>query len=105
MLGIPWDDCARVGQLIAEKIIVVEFFAFANLVDMAKQNLLTERSVDIAVYALCGFSNFASMGIQIAGLGTLVPARRLELAQTALKAMIAGNLVCFLTACAAGMVL
>jgi CNT family concentrative nucleoside transporter len=91
--------------LIAEKVIIVEFVAFVNLGALAKDGQLLERSMAIAVYALCGFSNFASMGVQIAGLGSLVPNRRLELSRTAFKAMVCGNLVCFLTACSAGMVL
>ena len=88
------------GTLIGLKSFVNEFAAY----DRMKQysDVLTPRSKVIATYALCGFSNPASIGIQIAGLGTMAPKRRGDLARVAFRAFVAGSMACFLTACVAG---
>ena len=110
IMGIESGDCRISGQLLGTKMVANEFVAYmdlANVVDTMKQNnpsaaSLTERSQLILTYALCGFSNFASIGIQIGGIGALAPERRGELAQLGLRAMFGGMIACCMTACVAG---
>ncbi len=100
LLGVPTSDLLLVGQLIGEKTILNEFYAYVSLARMREAALLTDPySVLVAVYALCGFSNIASIGIQIGGIGALVPERRYELAQLGWYALIASTLACLSTAC------
>ncbi len=100
LLGVPTSDLLLVGQLIGEKTILNEFYAYVSLARMREMGLLTDPySVLVAVYALCGFSNIASIGIQIGGIGALVPERRYELAQMGWYALIASTLACLSTAC------
>jgi CNT family concentrative nucleoside transporter len=105
VMGVPWHDCAAVGQLIGVKTVVNEFVAYINLSGMVNDpNQLTHpRSVIIATYALCGFSNFSSIAIQIGGIGGIAPERRSDLAKLGLRAMVAGSFACFLTATVAGL--
>lgn len=105
LMGVPWHDAAAVGQLIGVKTVVNEFVAYINLSGMIDDpNQLTHpRSVIIATYALCGFSNFSSIAIQIGGIGGIAPERRSDLARLGLRAMIAGSFACFLTATVAGL--
>ena len=94
------QDLEAVGTLIGLKTFVNEFAAYDRMKQM--KDILTPRSKAIATYALCGFSNPASIGIQIAGLGTMAPNRRGDLAKVAFRAFCAGSMACFLTACVAG---
>ena len=94
------QDCFEVGKLIGLKSLVNEFVAYAELEKL--QDDITDRSKTIATYALCGFSNPASVGIQISGFSTLAPTRRQDFARLAFRAYIAGSMACFLTACVAG---
>lgn len=103
LMGIPWADVLTVGSLMGEKIVLTELVAYAHLQDYAPE--LSTRSQIIASYALCGFANFGSIGIQIGGIGALAPERRPELAKIAPKALIAGALASFLTATIAGILL
>ena len=103
LMGIPYTDATTVGQLMGEKIVLTELVAYGHLQQMAGQ--LSERSMIISSYALCGFANFASIGIQIGGIGSLAPERRGDLSQVALKAMIGGALASWLTATIAGIML
>lgn len=94
------------GQLIGEKIVLNEFYAYATLAKMKLDGTLPEaRAQIILTYALCGFSNLASIRIQIGGIGTLAPNQRSTLAQIGVKALLGGSLACFLTACVAGMLI
>jgi len=94
------------GQLIGEKTILNEFYAYATLAKMKLDGSLPDlRAQIILTYALCGFSNIASIGIQIGGIGALAPNQRSALAQIGVKALIGGCLACFLTACVAGMLI
>ena len=102
-MGVPAEDMFKVGTLMGEKIVLTELIAYGDLHNMTSQ--LNERSVIIASYALCGFANFASIGIQIGGIGALAPNRRRDLAQVAMKAMFAGALASWLTATIAGMLI
>jgi len=99
VMGVPAADVLKVGQLLGEKTVLNEFYAYVSLAEMKQAGLLTHpRSILIATYALCGFANFSSIGIQIGGIGSLVPSRQGELARLGLRAMIAGTLASFYTA-------
>ena len=100
---MPWKDAAAVGNLLGTRMVLNELIAFLELSKM--QNVLEPRSFTIATYALCGFANFASIGIQIGGIGALVPERRKDLARLGLRAMLAGTLANFLTAIIVGFLL
>ncbi|RWS03918.1 solute carrier family 28 member 3-like protein [Dinothrombium tinctorium] len=99
LLGVDWQDVENVATLIGLKTVVNEFVAYKKLVEMKNAKILSQRAEIIATYALCGFSNFGSIGIQIGALGTLVPSRRPLLAQLGVKAMIAGSTVTLVSAC------
>ncbi len=105
LLGTPWADCALVGQLLGLKTMINEFVAYAELGKMQQVTEMHPKSVVIALYALCGFSNFASIGIQIGGIGTLAPNQRRTLTELGYWSLIGGTLACFLTATIAGMLL
>lgn len=103
LMGIPWEDCLSVGTLLGKKIILNEFIAYLDL--QAMMPTLSERTTIIATYALCGFANLGSLGIQIGGLSAISPSRQQDLALLGFRAMIAGSLACFLTACVTGMLI
>ena len=103
VMGVPWADCGAVGTLLGEKIVLTEFIAYVDLGKMAPE--LSHRATVISTYALCGFANFASIAIQIGGIGTLVPRRKSELAKLGLKAVIGGSLAAFMTATVAGILI
>lgn len=88
---------------MGKKTILNEFIAYLDLMELVKQQAISERSVIIATYALCGFSNIGSIGIQIGGIGGMAPSRKGDLARLGVRAMIAGSVACFMTACIAGM--
>jgi CNT family concentrative nucleoside transporter len=102
-LGVPWRDASTIGNLLGTRMVLNEFVAYAQL-GMLKGSL-DPKSFTIATYALCGFANFSSIGIQIGGIGALVPERRHDLARLGLRAMLAGTFANFLTATIAGMLL
>lgn len=103
IMGVPAHDVLQVGSLLGLKTTVNEFVAFLNLSRL--KATLDPRSQVIATYALCGFANFASIAIQIGGIGALVPHRRKDLARFGLKAMIGGTIASFMTANIAGMLI
>jgi CNT family concentrative nucleoside transporter len=103
VMGIEWKDAQTVGMLLGKKLVLNEFLAYADLVQLKEQ--LSPRSMVIATYALCGFANFGSVAIQIGGVGALVPSRRPVFARYGLRAMIGGALTTFMTATIAGMLL
>jgi CNT family concentrative nucleoside transporter len=105
LMGVPWDEAGLVGSLIGVKTAANEFFAYTQFSIMKEAGQLSERSQVIAIYALCGFSNFSSIAIQIGGIGGMAPERRSDLAQLGLRAMVAGSLACFQTATIAGLLL
>jgi CNT family concentrative nucleoside transporter len=102
LLGAPKEDAAVVGNLIANKTVINEFFAFSMMKDVVGQ--LTEKGRLIATFALCGFANFSSIGIQIGGIGGLAPTRKSDLARLGFRALLAGSLVSFMTAAIAGLI-
>lgn len=105
LLGTPWADCTVVGQLLGMKTMINEFVAYGALGEAQKVMQMHPKAVIIALYALCGFSNFASIGIQIGGIGTLAPNQRRTLTELGYWSLIGGSIACFLTATIAGMLL
>src|SRR5919197_1501456 len=103
VMGVPWHDSGTVGSLLGERMVVNEFVAFAHLGPM--KGTLDPVSFTIATFALCGFANFSSIGIQIGGIGALAPDRKHDLARLGFRAMIAGTLANFLSATLAGILL
>jgi len=101
ILGVPWEDCMTVGQLLGEKTILNEFVAYLNLGNL--KHIMSEKSTLMCTYVLCGFANFASIGIQVGGIGSLAPEKKSVLAKYGVKALIAGTLACMSTAVIAGM--
>ena len=102
-LGVTWNDCATVGNLLGTRMVLNEFVAF---VDLGKvRSALDPRSFTIATFALCGFANLSSIAIQIGGIGALAPSRKSDLARLGLKAMFVGTLANFMSACIAGLML
>ncbi|MDA2927957.1 NupC/NupG family nucleoside CNT transporter [Acidobacteria bacterium AH-259-G07] len=101
LMGVPWGDATTVGQLIGVKVVINEFVAYVDLVGL--KGTLNAKSELIATYALCGFANLSSIGIQIGGIGGLAPNRKSELAKLGLRAVLAGSLASFMTATLAGM--
>ena len=102
-LGVPWTDADTIGQLLGTRMVLNEFVAYSQLGPL--KATLDPKSFTIATFALCGFANFSSIGIQIGGIGALAPERRHDLARLGLRAMLAGTFANFLTATIAGMLL
>ncbi|MBL9172819.1 MAG: hypothetical protein JNL10_04730 [Verrucomicrobiales bacterium] len=100
LMGIAPHDALAVGRILGERIVLNEFFGYLSL--SAQESRLDPRSYTLATYALCGFANFGSVAIQIGGIGALAPSRRGDLAQLGIRAMVAGLIACYLTACVAG---
>jgi CNT family concentrative nucleoside transporter len=103
VIGIPWHDCASVGNLLGTRMVVNELVAFHDL--GAMRAALDPRSVTIATFALCGFANFSSIGIQIGGIGALAPGQRQLLARFGIRAMLAGTMANLMSASIVGMLL
>lgn len=101
VMGVPWQDCMSVGQLLGEKTILNEFVAYAHLGDL--KHTMSDKAILMCTYVLCGFANFASIGIQVGGIGALAPEKKSVLAKYGLKALVAGTLACMSTAVIAGM--
>ncbi len=101
LLGVDGADVINVGKLLGLKTTLNEFFAYAALEGV--KNEITDKSLIIVTYALCGFANFASIGIQIGGIGAIAPGQRKTLTEFGIKALIGGTIACFLTAAIAGM--
>jgi len=102
-LGVSWNDCALVGNLLGTRMVLNEFVAFLGLSKV--KAILQPRSFVIATFALCGFANLSSIAIQIGGIGGLAPSRKSDLARLGLKAMFVGTLANFMSACIAGLLL
>ena len=104
-MGISWDEAQMVGVLMGEKITLTELIAYSDLRDLKLEHAISDRTAIIASYALCGFANFASIGIQLGGIGGMAPERRKDLAALALKAMLGGALASWMTASIAGILI
>ena len=103
VIGIPWHSCGAVGNLLGTRMVVNELVAFTKLGPM--KATLDPRSFTIATFALCGFANFSSIGIQIGGIGALAPNRKGDLARLGIRAMLAGTMANLMSASIAGMLL
>jgi CNT family concentrative nucleoside transporter len=103
VIGIPWHDCVNIGNLLGTRMVVNELVAFKDLGTM--RAALDPRSFTIATFALCGFANFSSVGIQIGGIGALAPNKRGELARLGLRAMLAGTMANLMSASIVSMLL
>lgn len=114
LMGIPASECSLAGEMLGTKVILNELLAYEQLGQIVKADQalpegatpqLTERSVTILTYALCGFANLSSIGIQLGGIGGIAPDRRSDLARLGFRAMLGGTLAGFMTACVAGILL
>ncbi|MFK7921374.1 MAG: nucleoside transporter C-terminal domain-containing protein, partial [Bacteroidia bacterium] len=105
LLGVPSEDLMIVGQLLGEKTIINEFVAYTSMGEAKQIGLFANyKSVIISTYALCGFANFASIGIQIGGIGALAPGQRKTLSELGIKSLIGGTIAAFMTAVLAGLI-
>ena len=100
LMGVPFEDCVEVGQAFGKRIVFTEFIGYLDLA--ALKDSIAPRSFALGTFAICGFANFASIAIQIGGIGSLAPDRRKDLAQFGLRAMAGGILVSYINACIAG---
>ena len=100
VMGVESADILQFGRLMGEKVVVTEFVAYLSLSEL--QGVLSERSVLMGTYALCGFANFGSIAIQIGGIGGIAPSRRSDIASLAVRAVIGGALASWMTATIAG---
>lgn len=109
LIGVTYQECALMGQLLGIKIVSSEFVAFVKLADLktigASNILLSKKSITMATFMLCGFANLASIGIQIGGIGVLAPGQRKNLSELGFKAMVAGTIVSLISACFAGILI
>jgi CNT family concentrative nucleoside transporter len=103
LMGVPWKDAGTIGNLLGTRLVLNEFVAFLQLGPLKEG--LDVKSFTIATYALCGFANLSSIAIQIGGIGALAPARKSDLARLGLRAVAAGSMANFMSACIAGMLL
>ena len=104
-MGVPWNEAQLVGMLMGKKIVLTELVAYGDLQNLMRDGMISERSAIISTYALCGFSNFASIGIQLGGIGAMAPERKKDLAKLVTKAMFGGAIASWLTATIAGLLL
>lgn len=103
LMGVPWSDAASVGQLLGEKTVLNEFYAYVSMEGLMNSGQLnSEKAQILSTYILCGFANFASIGIQIGGIGALAPSRRKELSELGLRALLAGTAASLFTAILVG---
>ncbi|MEE2827188.1 MAG: nucleoside transporter C-terminal domain-containing protein [Planctomycetota bacterium] len=108
VMGIPWEECRHAGQLLGLKMVTNEFLAYDQLGQWLQEDStvqISQRTQNIMIYALSGFSNFGAIGIQLGGIGGLAPDRRTDLAKLGLRAMIGGTIACCMTACVAGVLI
>ncbi|HIC38030.1 MAG TPA: NupC/NupG family nucleoside CNT transporter [Candidatus Marinimicrobia bacterium] len=104
-MGVPWEEAGTLGMLMGEKIVFTELIAYGDLKELMASDAISDRTAIIASYALCGFANFGSIGIQLGGLGGIAPDRKTDLAKLVTKAMIGGALASWLTATIAGLLI
>ena len=103
----PLEEAQTLGSLLGQKLVLSELIAYLNLSNMeiGGTNGISEKTAVIASYALCGFANFASIGIQLGGIGALAPDRKKDLSKLVIKALIGGAIASWLTACSAGILI
>ncbi|MBA4250602.1 MAG: NupC/NupG family nucleoside CNT transporter [Chlorobiaceae bacterium] len=101
-IGVPWQDAMHFGSLIGTKVVLNEFVAYVDLTTMIKNNMLTDKGIMMATYALCGFANFSSIAIQIGGISPLAPERKKDISALGLRAVLGGTLATLMTATIGG---
>ncbi len=102
IMGVDWSETISVGSLLGQKIVINEFVAYLSLADMKHAAILSEKSIVISTYALCGFANFSSIAIQIGGIGGMAPTRQGDLSRLGMRALLAATLATMMTATIAG---
>ncbi|MCH6198957.1 NupC/NupG family nucleoside CNT transporter [Aquiflexum sp. LQ15W] len=102
VIGIEWSQTLQVGSLLGQKTVINEFVAYLSLADMKNTGTLSSKSIVIATYALCGFSNFSSIAIQVGGIGSIAPNQQGNLSKLGMRALMAATLACLMTATIAG---
>jgi CNT family concentrative nucleoside transporter len=102
IIGVDWNETLQVGSLLGQKTVINEFVAYLGLADMKEAGTLSDRSITIATYALCGFSNFSSIAIQVGGIGSIAPNQQGNLSKLGMHALLAATLACLMTATIAG---
>ena len=105
IMGVDWSETIKVGSLLGQKIVINEFVAYLSLADMKAADLLSNKSIVISTYALCGFANFSSIAIQVGGIGGMAPKRAADISRLGLRALIAATLATMMTATIAGALL
>ena len=104
-MGVPWSEAGTLGTLMGKKIVFTELIAYGDLKELMSTGAITDRTAIIASYALCGFANFGSIGIQLGGIGGMAPERKKDLAKLVTKAMVGGALASWITATIAGLLI
>jgi CNT family concentrative nucleoside transporter len=102
VIGVQWTDTLQVGSLLGQKTVINEFVAYLGLAEMKEAGTLAPKSIVIATYALCGFSNFSSIAIQVGGIGSIAPNQQGNLSKLGMRALLAATLACMMTATIAG---
>ncbi|TAE70147.1 MAG: NupC/NupG family nucleoside CNT transporter [Bacteroidetes bacterium] len=102
IMGVTWDQTLYLGSLVGQKTAINEFVAYLKLAELQKSGVLQEKTIIIATYTLCGFSNFGSIAIQIGGIGSMAPEQQQNLARLGLRALLAASLACMMTGTIAG---
>lgn len=105
LMGVPNGDIVYVGELLGKKTVINEFVGYMRLGEMKSQGMLSDKAILMSTYLLCGFANFASIGIQIGGIGALVPSRKGLLSKLGVRALIGGTIACLMTAVVVGMMM
>ena len=105
VIGVEWSETLQVGSLLGQKTVINEFVAYLSLADMKNAGTLSDKSIVIATYALCGFSNFSSIAIQVGGIGSIAPNQQGNLSKLGMRALLAATLACLMTATIAGSLL
>jgi CNT family concentrative nucleoside transporter len=103
-MGVPSQDVANSATLLGQKLTINEFFAFQNMTTGAIK-MVSEKGLMVTSIAICGFANFSSVGMQIGGIGEMIPERRAELAKLGMRALVAGTLASYLSATLAGILM
>ncbi|MFT6941515.1 MAG: CNT family concentrative nucleoside transporter, partial [Cyclobacteriaceae bacterium] len=104
-IGVEWSETILVGSLLGQKVVINEFVAYLSLAEMKSAGLLSNKSIVIATYALCGFANFSSIAIQIGGIGGMAPSRQADLSKLGFRALVAATMATMMTASIAGAIL
>src|SRR5690606_12426387 len=98
LMGVEWSQSLQVGSLLGQKMVINEFVAYLSLSEMKLDGLLSEKSIVISTYALCGFANFSSIAIQIGGIGGMAPQRQGDISRLGMRALLAATLATMLSA-------